>query len=86
MPYIKQIARKMIDEIVNGARFSIAANGNLNYFLVKLMLVRRKLEGESYTFYKNYIGELEMAQAEIYRRYVIPYEEKKIKENGDVLE
>lgn len=74
----------MIDEIVDDAHFSVAANGSLNYFLVKLMLVRRKLEGESYTFYKNYLGELEMAKQEIYRRYVAPYEDKKIKENGDV--
>lgn len=86
MPYIKKLARKIIDEIVDDAHFSVAANGSLNYFLVKLMLVRRKLEGESYTFYKNYIGELEMAQAEIYRRYVAPYEDKKMKENGDVEE
>jgi hypothetical protein len=86
MPYIKKIARKMIDEIVDDAHFSIAANGTLNYFLTKLMLVRRKQEGESYTFYKNYLGELEMAQAEIYRRYVAPYEDIKMKENGDVEE
>ena len=84
MPYIKRIARKIIDEIVGDAHFSVAANGSLNYFLVKLMLTRRKLEGESYTFYKNYLGELEMAQTEIYRRYVAPYEDKKMRENGDV--
>jgi hypothetical protein len=86
MPYIPKLARKIIDEIVNDAHFSVAANGSLNYFLVKLMLVRRKLEGESYTFYKNYLGELEAAKLEIYRRYVAPYEDKKMKENGDVKE
>ena len=84
MPYILKIARKIIDEIVDDAHFSIGANGTLNYFLVKLMLVRRKQVGESYAFYKNYLGELEMAKLEIYRRYVAPYEEKKMKENGDV--
>jgi len=84
MPYIPKVARKVIDEIVDDAHFSIAANGTLNYFLVKLMLARRKQETESYTFYKNFLGELECAKLEIYRRYVAPYEEKKIKENGDV--
>jgi len=84
MPYIKQIQRKAIDEIVDDARFNLAANGGLNYFLVKLMLARRKQETESYTFYKNFLGELEMCKQEIYRRYVAPYEDKKMKENGDV--
>lgn len=84
MPYIKQMQRKAIDEIVDDAHFNLGANGSLNYFLVKLMLARRKQETESYTFYKNFLGELEMCKQEIYRRYVAPYEDKKIKENGDV--
>jgi len=78
--------RKAIDEIVDDAHFNLAANGSLNYFLVKLMLARRKKEMESYTFYKCFLGELEMCKQEIYRRYVAPYEDKKIKENGDVEE
>jgi len=86
MPYIKKMQRKAIDEIVDDAHFNLAANGSLNYFLVKLMLARRKKEMESYTFYKCFLGELEMCKQEIYRRYVAPYEDKKIKENGDVEE
>jgi len=58
-------------------------NGNLNYLLFKLCKEYMK-EGESYSAYKNFIGELEMAKLEIYRRLVAPYEDKKIKENGDV--
>lgn len=84
MPYIIPMARIALDKLIDKYRYNLAANGSLNYFLVKLMLVRRRQEGESYTFYKNYIGELEMAQSEIYRKYVVPYEEKKMKENCDV--
>ena len=38
----------------------------------------------NYEDYRNFIGELESAKLEIYRRLVAPYEDKKIKENGDV--
>jgi hypothetical protein len=33
---------------------------------------------------KQFLAELEMAKMEIYRRYVVPYGDEKIKENGDV--
>ena len=50
------------------------------------MLRRRKIEGESYTFYKNYCAELRACAAEIERRYMNKYESQKINENGDIEE
>jgi len=84
MPFIKQIIRPAIDKIVNENWFFLPHNGPLNYFLVKLMLRRRKQEGESYQFYKCYIAELRDAADEIFQLYQLPYEMKKKEENGDI--
>lgn len=86
MPYIKNMFRENIDRIVRTATIWISANGSLNYFLVKLMLARRKVEGNNYHFYKNWIGEIECHKMEVYRKYVAPYEKLKEKENGSIEE
>ena len=65
MPYIPQEQRKVLDEIIDDAEFDLVPDGKLNYFLFKLMLRRRKIEGESYQFYKNYRAELLECAAEI---------------------
>lgn len=54
--------------------------GHLNYLLFKIA----KDYCENYKDYSDFIGELESAKLEIYRRLVAPYEDEKIKENGDV--
>ena len=84
MPYIKKEQRAIIDEIVDDAKYGLQADGKLNYFLFKLMLRRREIEGESYQFYKNYRAELKECAAEVKRRYMDGYEDEKIKQNGDV--
>ena len=84
MPYIPKKERPIIDEIIDDAKFDLSPDGKLNYFLFKLMLARREIEGESYQFYKNYRAELKECAAEIKRRYMDGYEDKKIEENGDV--
>ena len=40
--------------------------------------------GNSYATINDIIGALEGAKMEFYRRVVAPYEDEKIKENGDV--
>ncbi len=82
MPYILKKYRKAIDTVVY--MFQAALNdrpitGNLNYFLFKLA----KRECCCYSDYQRFIGELEAAKLEIYRRLAAPYEDKKIEENGD---
>jgi len=59
-------------------------NGNINYMLFKLfrMLTQNRLM--SYNRAKEFIGELECAKLEIVRRPLSEYENKKMKENGDV--
>lgn len=84
MPYIKgEFLRRDIDKIAKQLLKTGKITGNLNYFLFKLCKEYMK-EEESYAGYKNFIGELEMAKLEIYRRLASKYEDQKIIENGDV--
>jgi len=84
MPYIKgKSKRKELDKIVEQILKTGQINGNLNYILFKLCKEYMK-EGESYSAYKNFIGEIEMAKLEIYRRLCSKYENLKMKINGDV--
>ena len=57
--------------------------GELNYAITKLIL---KYLGEDFNYQKinDIVGALEGAKSEFTRRVVGPYEDKKIKENGDV--
>jgi len=94
MPYLKDDGvRQKLDAVVEHilsifATYSIEGidyegfnlKGKLNYFLFKLA----KKTCSCYADYAAFLGELEAAKLEIYRRQVAPYENKKIKENGDV--
>lgn len=82
MPYISNLhTRKKLDVLVKKFCNTVwHFTGNLNYFLFKLAIC----SCQNYEDYRNFIGELEVAKLEIYRRQIAPYEDKKIKENGDV--
>lgn len=57
--------------------------GELNYLLTKLCI--GYLKGEhTYTKFNDVIGALESAKQEFYRRMVVPYEEHKKNQNGEV--
>jgi hypothetical protein len=63
--------------------------GELNYcitMLCKRYLKHQAYKGGHYDYERinNIIGVLECAKIEFYRRIAVPYEDKKIKENGDV--
>lgn len=82
MPYVKQERRPELDKVVKSMiDANVVADGDLNYILFKFCRYNVK---ESYNSYKNYIGELHEAAAEIRRRILAPYEDKKIEENQDV--
>lgn len=82
MPYIKQPDRVYLDGPINQLNPKNA--GEFNYILSKLML---KYIGKDISYQKcnDVIGALECSKMEIYRRFVVPYEEIKIKENGDII-
>ena len=81
MPYIEE-RRGELDRIVRLMdELDIKADGDLNYILFKYC--KYYIE-EGYNNYKNFKGELGECRDEISRRLLTPYEDKKIKENGDV--
>lgn len=81
MPYITQPQRVAL------MRLGRADNaGELNYlftFIVNTYLMRNGLK---YQTINDVVGALEGAKAEFYRRVVIPYEDTKVRTNGDVYD
>lgn len=88
MPYIVKTEREQIDYYVDGVLESCHSWGAVNYAvstLVTKFLKHICFSGKlSYENLQNAMGLFECAKEEFYRRVVVPYEEKKIKENGDV--
>lgn len=82
MPYIKPGKRLVMDQVVK-IMFDagIEANGDLNYILFRYAKYHIP---QNYNSIKNFLGELNEAAEEIRRRILAPYEEEKMKENGDV--
>ena len=83
MPYIKDKRRR--EQLVGSGILAIPKNaGELNYKIT--MVCKQYLEdkGESYQTYNDILGVLAAVPLELYRRKIAPYEDKKIKENGDV--
>lgn len=80
MPYINKDLRKDIDNHV----LEPVTAGELNYLIFKACL---KFQGGEHCYhsYNTVIGVLECVKQEFYRRCVVPYEEIKKEENGDVL-
>lgn len=89
MPYIDADRRE--DFSINDDFVPVPETpGELNYVLttaVKNYIELRNFEQGriSYADYNEIIGVLECMKQEIYRRLIVPYEEKKIAENGDVF-
>ena len=80
MPYIKQKDRALLLDY-------LATNpGQLNYLFTQLINEYIQIMGLNYQHINDIVGALEGAKAEFYRRVVIPYEDKKIIENGDVYD
>lgn len=81
MPYIKQERR---DELFGTYNVGIGNPGELNWAFTQLATEYITKMGLSYTTINDVIGALEGAKLEFYRRVAAPYEDLKIKENGDV--
>jgi len=79
MPYIKQELRSDLKTIT-----SVPINaGELNYFITHSLIQYSITKGLSYQTINDIIGALEGAKLEFYARIARPYEDLKIKENGD---
>lgn len=88
MPYIKQDKRNEIKDIIHSQEVNaIETVGDLNYTIT--MICKKFMEmngGISYTNVNSIIGVLDCAKQEFYRKVGAPYEDEKIKENGDVFD
>jgi hypothetical protein len=84
MPYIKKENRHDIDECLNDLEMYIENSGELCYVIYKLLNDLTK-ENKNFKIMSSLISEVECAKLEFYRRIVSPYEDEKIKENGDVI-
>ena len=85
MPYVKQETR---DRIGGETRIPVLSSpGELNYFITRIIThYLASKEGEPrYRDYNSVIGVLEAVKIEVYRRLVVPFEDTKIAENGDVF-
>jgi predicted DNA-binding protein with PD1-like motif len=79
VPYIKQQDRDDLDDKISYAGRHIQNPGELNYMITRF-LNQYLLDA----VINEIIGALECAKLELYRRVAAPYEDLKIKENGDV--
>jgi hypothetical protein len=80
MPYITPIRREFINTFTE-----LAQNvGELNYCFTMEIKAYLRTKGISYQTFNDILGALEGAKLEFNRRIVAPYEDIKIKENGDV--
>jgi len=87
MPYVEGDARFLLDESIEHLAYLLSLgnkvlDGEVNYAITKLLL--ETYGGPSYSIYNRMIGVLECVKLEMYRRAVVPYEEVKCAENGDV--
>lgn len=78
MPYIKESLRLLAeDEPTNAGELNYAISNLFNEYL-------KRKGGLSYQVLNDIVGAGFGAVTEFQRRVVAPYEDKKIKENGDV--
>lgn len=86
MPYIKKEDRNRVDKVFSDYADNFPKTcGELNYCICLMINQYIAEKGEKYQTYNDIIGVLECAKQEIYRQLIAPYEDKKIKENGDVF-
>ncbi|MFH0831952.1 MAG: hypothetical protein V1886_03775 [archaeon] len=87
MPYIKQDERKQYEKFIGDIIQILKKvpaeqqDGALNYIVSKILL---GVYEPRYFNFNRAVGVLECIKQEFYRRFVAGYEDKKIKENGDI--
>lgn len=79
MPYVKPEIRERLDNWE-----SPQTAGELNYVITKLLDAHISERIPSYELFNTVVGVLECVKLEMYRRIVTPYENQKLRENGEV--
>lgn len=88
MPYIPKSDRKQYVSLIEELAALVPQDrakraGHLNFIITKLLHTACGNEMR-YSDHNEAIGVLECAKLELYRRRTAPYEDQKIKEEGDV--
>lgn len=78
MPYIKDEDKR--DLLGRVAR----KPGELNFLVTELVADYWVFSNQNYQAINDIVGALEGAKLEFYRRIAVPYEDKKMIDNGDV--
>lgn len=91
MPYLTQefrgFRKKTVDELKRLSKEeSRLSGGEFNFIVSTLINEQLKQFGCTYKQVNDIIGALECCKLELYRRVLAPYEDIKIKQNGDVYE
>jgi len=84
MPYIPPKDREPFTESLAGCVPYMNRKGDLTYCVYFLALEMARSRGMNYTNISTAISCLEDAAEELRRRYLNPYEDLKIQENGDI--
>jgi len=91
MPYIKEEDRVYFEDATDDIIDSILAEtsetsraGMLNYCISRIIAELLDAEGTTYNRINTYIGVLECAKLELYRRVAVDYEDDKARANGDI--
>ena len=84
MPYIKGEDRGKYKKVIESIPV-IENAGELNYLITCICQMYLYQHGVKYQTHNDIIGALSNMANEWYRRKIAPYEDKKIKENGDVF-
>jgi hypothetical protein len=79
MPYIKEVDREFL-----GCDTVPRTSGELNYCITELLLSYLGRSAGDYSAMNEIMGALECAKQEFYRRVMVPYENAKMEQNGDV--
>jgi hypothetical protein len=88
MPYIDEKTRRIFEKKVPRSVFDFGAlcedSGELNYAITQLIKGYLSSKPMKYAVCNDIIGALEGSKLEFIRRVLVPYEDLKIIENGDV--
>ena len=84
MPYIRQVRRDAMEGQLKRLGNIIVTAGELNYAITHLVKTWTQYWVASYTTLATVTGVLDNVKNEFYRRVIVPFEEEKLAEHGDV--
>ena len=85
MPYILEERRKLFDESLKNCADKCESAGDLCYCFYKIICYFIKRNGLSFDNWTKCVSALESTKLEFYRAYMEDYEDKKIRDNGDII-